>query len=481
MNTRPLQDYVKGHYGRKIAYVNVDEITEDNIIKVLNEGVKAHNWNRPIIKYLKDYVKGDCPARYRVKSVRDDIVNHVIENHAYEIVQFKNSQTNSEPIQYISINKDDVVAKAIDKLNTYVRVSHKHKKDIDAGEWTSAVGTAYKAVQRTNDSNIPFRIISPNPMDTFIIYSKNTEEPLLAVQELKDEEDKRYWLCFDKKFEYRVQSGQLLTLGYDADGIEYRKRLHMFADIPIVEYPNNSDRLSDIELVIDLLDAINNMQSNRMDAVEQFVQSWIKFVNCDIDADTFDQMKKSGALAVKSNNGENKADVDVISQELSQSESQIAKQDLWDNVLSILAIPTQQENSGGDTMGAVELRNGWSFAKSRAKIKDQYVIDAEMRLAKVMIGVINYAKGANECPITEFDFTAQILHNPTDNLVARTNALSQQLAMGIHPKVAIETVGLWSDTEKVYALSAETIDKKQYSESVEQPEQIEKTEIIEEE
>ena len=67
--------------------------------------------------------------------------------------------------------------------------------------------------------------------------------------------------------------------------------------------------LSDIELVIDILDAINNMQSNRMDAIEQFVQSWVKFVNCDIDKETFQEMKMAGALVVKSNNGENKADV----------------------------------------------------------------------------------------------------------------------------------------------------------------------------
>ena len=56
-----------------------------------------------------------------------------------------------------------------------------------------------------------------------------------------------------------------------------------------------------------MLDAINNMQSNRMDGVEQFVQYWVKFINCDIDKETFDQMKMSHALAVKSNNKDNKA------------------------------------------------------------------------------------------------------------------------------------------------------------------------------
>ena len=122
------------------------------------------------------------------------------------------------------------------------------------------------------------------------------------------------------------------------------------------------------------------MQSNRMDAIEQFVQSWIKFVNCEVDEKSFIKMKMQGALVVKSNNGENKADVDIMTQELNQTESQVAKDDLWNNALSISAIPNKQGNTGGDTQGAVELRNGWDFSKQRAKLKDPYIKDAEKRL-----------------------------------------------------------------------------------------------------
>lgn len=165
-------------------------------------------------------------------------------------------------------------------------------------------------------------------------------------------------------------------------------KLHAFGRIPIVEFPNNQNRLSDIEIVIDMLDAINNMQSNRMDAVEQFVQSWMKFVNCDIDEETFKKMKMMGALVVKSNNGDNKADVDIMSQELNQSESQVAKKDLLDNVWSISAIPNKEGNTGGDTQGAVELRNGWDFSKQRAKLKDPYTKKAEKQLMGMEIDII---------------------------------------------------------------------------------------------
>lgn len=444
MNTMYLQDLVKGQYGRKIAYTDVEEITPENVAKVVGDCIGVFNNNKPVISYLWNYYKGDQPIRYRKKVSRDDIVNKIVENHAYEFVQFKTGQTYGEPVQYVSRRDDERINKAVDEFNDYMIDADKQTKDITSGEWQSAVGTSYKAAQKAN-GEIPFRIVSPTPMNTFAIYSRRTEEPLLAVQELKDENGKWYKLCFSENKEFVIKNGKLIDW-----------KLHAFGGIPIVEYPNNAERISDIELVIDILDAMNNMQSNRMDAIEQFVQSWVKFVNCDVDEEQFQKMKMLGALVVKSNNGsENKADVDIMTQELSQTESQVAKGDLWDNALTILAIPNKQTNTGGDTQGAVELRNGWDFSKTRAKLKDPFVKSSEKRLAKVILNILRIS--GNDLGITTRDFDVQINHSPTDNLVVKCQALQYLLQCGIHPLVAIKTIGLWGDAEKVFMLSSRAL------------------------
>lgn len=456
MNRRYLQDLVKGKYGRKIAYTDVEEITEQNVVKVVADCIGVFNWNKPIFKYLWDYKNGDQPIRYRQKVVRDDVNNPIVENHAWEIVRFKNGQTNGEPIQCVSTRKDDKINEAIDRFNDYCRASGKHSKDISSGEWTSATGTGFKAAQRTKKgSEIPFRIAVPTPINTFIIYSRATSEALLAVQELKDENGEWYKLCYSDTHEFKIKNGSLMEL--DNEG--HKSKLHVFGGIPIVEYPNNQDRVSDIELVIDILDAINNMQSNRMDAIEQFVQSWVKFVNCEIDKKTFEEMKMQGALVVKSNNKENKADVDIMTQELNQSEAQVAKDDLWNNALTISAIPNKQGNTGGDTQGAVELRNGWDFSKQSAKLKDPYTMDSERQLNKVLLNIIRQEKGENECPFGIMDYEVQINHSPTDNMQVKTQVLQMLLSSGIHPLVAIKVCGLWGDAEKVYLLSKPYLDK----------------------
>jgi SPP1 family phage portal protein len=441
MNKQYFHDLVKGRYGRKIAYANVEQITADNIVNVVGNCIGAFYFNKTIIRYLWNYYKGDQPVLYRTKVQNADITNKVSENHAYEIVQFKVGQTYGEPIQLISRKDDDRINNAVDEFNDYLTDANKQEKDIKAGEWQSATGTSFKAVQITKNEDIPFRIVAPTPMNTFVIYSRSTEEPLLAIQELKDADGQMYKLCYTDSYECKIVNGEVRDW-----------KLHGFGGIPIVEFPNNHERISDIELVIGLLDAINTMQSNRMDGVEQFVQFWIKFVNCDIDRETFEKMKISHALTVKSNNEQNKSDVDIMTQELNQTECQVAKDDLWDNAQSILAIPTREsQNSGGDTQGAVSLRAGWDFSKTRAKQKDPIIKTSEKRLAKVILNVIRIKD--HDLGLTARDFDVQINHSPLDNLYTKTQALDQMLKAGINPRIAVSTCGLWGDAEKVFIQS----------------------------
>lgn len=461
MNRKHLHDLTRGQYGRKIAYVNANEVTEANVLKILSEGYSVFTHNLPIIKYLWDYKKGDQPALYRVKVTRDDIPpQNVVENHAWEIVNFKNGQTNGEPIQCYSLRKEENVNKWVDKFNDYRRASHKHARDISCGEWVSAVGYGFEAVQRTAEgSEVPFRIAVPSPMNTFMVFSSTTGEPLLAVQELKDLNEERYFLCYSDTREFIIKNSALVPVT-DSNGMTVLSKLHAFGGIPIVMYFNNQDCVSDIELVITMLDAINDIQSNRTDAIANFVQSWVKFVNCEVDPDAFQKMKLQGALVVKSNNGkEVKADVDVIAQELKQTETQVAKEDIWDSALSILAIPQINKGSdGGSTQGAVSLRSGWDFAKQRAKLKDPYTTESEKRLCKVMLNVIRIAKGSNVCPLSEMDYDVQINHSPQDNMQVKATVLKLLLEAGIHPLICIKVCGLWGDAEKVFLLSKPYLD-----------------------
>lgn len=96
------------------------------------------------------------------------------------------------------------------------------------------------------------------------------------------------------------------------------------------------------------------------------------------------------------------------------------------------------------------------FSKTRAKLKDPIVKSAEKRLAKVVLNVIRVKD--NDLKLSMRDFDVQINHSPQDNMYTKSQTLYQLLECGIHPLIAIKTVGLWGDAEKTFLLSKPYID-----------------------
>lgn len=445
MNTQKYIDFCQGNYGRKIAYTGVSEITSDNVVKVLGKAIGVHNFNRPFIKYLYQYYKGDQPINYKRKTFRPEINNKICENHALEVVRFKASQTYGEPIQYVSKKKDDLVNKGVDILNDYMDDAHAQARNIELGVYQSAIGTAYKAITKEEDwtkdnGKVPFGIFIPDPMNTFIIYSLVTGKEMMSVQCLKDEEENNYYLCYTRKNFFKIRNGKVIDSGING-----------FDEIPVKEYPNNADRLSDIEICITIFDSINNMQSSRMDSVDQFVQTLLLFKNCEVDEDAIRALNEIGALQIKDTSNSTKSEIKFLTAELNQEQSQVAKEDLYRNMLIVEGMPDRQQNTGGDTGQAVYLRNGWDFAESRAKLDEPFIIEAEKKIAQVVLNIIK--KTSQDVNITVRDFDVKITRNSTDNMLVKAQALDYLIKNKIHPLIAITTCGLFGDPEKVWTMS----------------------------
>lgn len=439
-------DLCDGNFGRRVAYTDVEEITSSNVKKILANTIGVHNSNRTLMRYLYNYYLGDQPVNYRVKKVRPDINNRVCENHALETVRFKTGQTYGEAIQYVSKKKDASINAAVDAFNDYLDDAFAKTRNIILGTYQSAIGTAYKAVIKEDwkrgSGDMPFSIFIPDPLNTYIVYSSETGKAMMSVQCLVDIEGKNYYLCYTKKEWFRIKNGEITGSGPN-----------WFEEIPIIEYPNNADRLSDIEICITIYDAINNIQSNRVDGIEQFVQAFMKFKNCEIDENTFLNMCQIGAISVKDIGSGLQSDVDMISSELNQEQTQIAKDDLYRQMLIIEGMPDRQQNTGGDTGHAVYLRNGWDFAEKRALLDEPFIEEAEKQFAKVVLNVIR--KTTNDVKLTIRDFEVKITRNPTDNMLVKAQALDYLIKNKVHPLIAIATCGLFGDPQKVYEMSWE--------------------------
>ena len=208
------------------------------------------------------------------------------------------------------------------------------------------------------------------------------------------------------------------------------------------------------EPALPLLDALNSIESNRLDGVEQTVQSLMKFINCDITEDGFTDMLKLGAIKIDSRDGV-AADVDIIQNTLDQQQTEVTKNDIYDAILNICGMPKSTSSSGGDTGAAVLLRDGWTMAESHAKSFELQLKKAERNTLRV---VLNICKQTSDCDIDLRIRDIELVFNRRnyENIQVKAQVLTTMLSStSIHPELAFQACGLFSDPDAAYAKSME--------------------------
>lgn len=439
-NIRPFSAVCQNDYGRQIIYTRQRQITESNIVDELNKALVIHRQNAIEVEYLDRVYRGDQPILYRQKVNRPEVNNKIVVNLAYELVERKTAEICAEPIQYVLRGTDDKKSEEITNLNITMDSESKQEVDIDICRWRSICGTAYRFIGNDEGQGelldeSDFYLSSENPMYTFVAYYSNGR-PAFSCQIGEDENGGEIYYCFTKNWWFYIQNGEIFESGINGNRA-----------IPVIEYPNNARRLSDIEITLPITDAINTLQSDRINGIEQFVSAWVKFVNCEIDEEKFKKMRQEGALVVKSNNGtDNKADVDIMTSELNQSEGQIVFTDLFEKFLSIQGLANRQSNTGGDTGSAVELRNGHYDAGLRTAINEPILKKSERMALKIILNRLRINKGFTLMPS---DIEIHINHNKLDNMLVKAEVLKLLLESGVHYKRAIKTIDMFSDPEQV--------------------------------
>ena len=436
-------------FGREVLLHDEVELTDENIVEILDKMMRRHEKNRKDIEYLWDYYRGKQPILGREKKVRPEICNKIVENRANEIVSFKVGYLCGEPIQYIGRNGSETISKAISELNEMMFSENKATQDKKVVEWQSICGTAYRLVlpdTRGGEDDAPFEMYTLDPRDTFVVYSNEVgNKPLFAVKYCTTEDNDYIYSIYTANHFWKIKNKDI----EETEG-------HALGIIPIIEYPANTARLGAFEIVLDLLDEINNIASNRMDGIEQFIQAFLKFVNCDITKEEYLEFLELGAIKVKSHEGQ-PADVDMVSDELNQSQTQIAKDDAHSAIIEITGMPNRNGGSStSDTGQAVVLRDGWTLAESRAKDSELMFKESEQQTLKLILRIIRDTQGLSEesYALRLKDIALQFTRRNYENIQSKAQVLTQMLGQNkIHPRLAFAHCGMFTDPEDAYRVS----------------------------
>lgn len=438
--------------GRTVISTNAKSITRENLLTVLTQAKMSHSKNKGEIEYLFNYYKGKQPILTRKKEVRPDICNTVVVNRANEIVAFKTGYLCGEPIQYINRNGEDSVTENINTLNEYMFSEDKASQDEEIVEWGNICGTAYRLVlpdDREEIDEAPFEMYTLDPRYAFVVYSNGIgKKPLMGVMESQDENNVTHYSIYTEDKYFHVLESSIVE-----------ETPHILGMIPIFEYPANNARLGAFEIVLPLLDAINNVESNRLDGVEQIVQAFIKFINCDITMDEYEAFLEMGAIKVKSVDGA-QADVGVVTTELNQDQTQTLSENLYNTVLTICGMPNRNGgNSTSDTGSAVLLRDGWSLAEARAKDSEHIFKRAEKQMLKLVLKICNTS---GELALKLSDISLKFTRRNYENIQSKSQVLISMLQQEkIHPLLAFSSSGLFIDPEEAYTLSMKYYEEQQ--------------------
>jgi SPP1 family phage portal protein len=234
-----------------------------------------------------------------------------------------------------------------------------------------------------------------------------------------------------------------------ADEQILKSQPHVLGMVPIFEYPANRARLGAFEVALPLLDALNEVESNRLDDVEQFVNSFLALLGGTIDDETAKKLDEHKMLCLPEG-----VDAKYLSAALQQNDIQVLSDNLYSAVLTICGIPNRNGGSStSDTGSAVIMRDGWESAEAQMKSVELEFKRSEKEFLRLVLRILRDMTGLE---LNLRNVEIKFSRRNYDNLQTKSQVLTTLLnSPKVHPQLAFVHSGLFLDPESAYLQSKE--------------------------
>lgn len=441
--------------GRRPIETPETEINRANVLKVvMGKAEPIHLLNKNEIRFLHNYYLGSQPVLHRTKEYHAEITNRIVENHANECVGFYTGYMSGTPCSYVRSETATGDGEEIARLSNALQYEGKDALDRRLWQWMLECGQGYRIVLPDKGHNgnypdeTPLLVDVPDPDMAYVIYNSGIgHKPIANVLHISRnyQNDLNDLICVYTPNQYfEIDNGKVVNEGGNG-------KYHSLGMLPMVEYKLNPERMGLFEPAIPVLDAINDLESNRLDGVAQFIQSIMVFTNCLVDKNALDQVKELGAMCLKSTSGL-PASVSQIANELDQQQSQTLLDSMLNVYRSLTAMPsaTGSENATSDNVGAVIVRNGWNHTEARAQQYENMFKYAERQSLSVMLKILRDTAGSK---LMVSDINIKLPRRQYDNQQSKVQIFAQMIQQPIDPQLAFTTPGLFPDPQAAYEMS----------------------------
>jgi len=433
METRQL-------FGRRQVYTDVETITAENVVEVLRQALSDHMVNQGEIQYLWDYYRGKTPILGKKKEVRESINHKVNVNRANEIVTFKRGYGFGEPIQYISRGTEDDISDEIAELNEQMFLAGKQAEDSALAEWLYVCGLGIRMALPGKTADEPIHVYTLDPRNSFVVRYNGLGEPVVMGVKtiIRRDGHTRVHSVYTRDMYFEIENEAII-----------KAEPHVLGMVPIFEYPANRARLGAFEIALPLLDAISEVESNRLDDVEQFVNSFLALLGGTIDEETAKKLDEHKMLCLPEG-----VDAKYLSAALQQNDIQVLSDNLYSAVLTICGIPNRNGGSStSDTGQAVYLRDGYGAAETHMQSVELEFKRSEKDFLRLVLRILRDMTGLKlDLKNVEIKFSRRNY----DNIQTKSQVLTTLLnSPKVHPQLAFAHSGLFLDPESAYLQSKE--------------------------
>jgi SPP1 family phage portal protein len=344
---------------------------------------------------LSDYFVGKHNILKR--TVADDKPNNKsINNFANQITTGYVGYLLGNPINYIS--EDSNLQEILDANDVAF-------EDSELGKICSIFGCAYELLWIDRDSNIRFK--SSDPRNVIVIRDTTIEENIITVM--------RYVALDDEYFELTIYDKNTIKtfhMSYDENKIMFiDEQKHFFGGVPIVEYLNNKEMISDFEQVIPLIDQYNLIQSDNTNEIEQFANSYLVFKNFLLPEDEeLSDMKRNRTLIL---DGEN-CSVEYLTKSSSFIDSEALLTRIKNDIYNFSNFVNMNDSEFNSNLSGIAIRFKLFGTEAKAIVKERNMTKALNQRIKLINNILTLkGQGFDENEV-KIVFTRNIPANLTE-------------------------------------------------------------------
>lgn len=396
--------------GRRVIYstLNDDMLSSNKGDEYLKAELEAivlpiHQQNVEDYDFLENYYLGEHPGIInRTKITREEINNKIIVNFAKSFTRDIVAYFLGKPIQYVhrDADKRDALKQLVDALSA----EDKNTVDYEIANNCSIMGVGYRGCFATaNDKNgTHLRMESLHPRETFVVESPDKEIGVLycgtfytAFDDPYKQTSKTVFTVYTRKHKYVFESpatpDNLLTVSASFGELTLKEKTPYSygGNLPIIQYKNNAHMTGDWESEISIMDSLDQLPSDALNDVEQFVNSILVAQGFEVTDEIVDTLERDKILNITDVPPGVNVVVKYIAEQLDSGNIEGVRDWLEATMRVVVGVPDRKSRGGGgDTGDAVFLRDGWQDIDLVAVSKEQYFIKSDREMLNVVLEIL---------------------------------------------------------------------------------------------